>query len=108
MHACAVELVLFAAALSMAWLCVGLTLKLASLPDWWLQSLLAELERPDLSGDALDQACARMQRLVEGLALPGGLLEQVCEAASFCEGSRGAAANSRLLAPETQQQAACT
>lgn len=44
---------------------------------WWLQSLLAELERPDLSGDALDQACARMQRLVEGLALPGGLLEQV-------------------------------
>ena len=41
------------------------------------QTLLKELERLDLNGTALDLACARMQRLVEVLALPGGLADKV-------------------------------
>ena len=49
-----------------------------------MQAALDDLERPDLNGDALDQACARMQTLVAGLSLPGTLLEQVC----VCRGGR--------------------
>ena len=53
-----------------------------------MQAALDDLERPDLNGDALDQACARMQALVAGLSLPGALLEQVCVCVG--EGGRGA------------------
>jgi len=41
------------------------------------QTLLSDLERADLTGDALDEACDRIQALVKKLELPGKLTEQV-------------------------------
>lgn len=42
-----------------------------------LQAVLADLERSDLTGDALDGVCGRMQGLIGKLGLPGQLLDQV-------------------------------
>ena len=41
------------------------------------QAALSNLERQELTGDALDLACAHIQGLVGKLQLPGKLLEQV-------------------------------
>ena len=42
-----------------------------------MQSILDSMEKPELTGDALDEACSRMQALVGKLPLPGKLLDQV-------------------------------
>ena len=46
-------------------------------PAFIPQALLSDLERADLTGDALDEACDRIQALVKKLELPGKLTEQV-------------------------------
>jgi len=44
------------------------------------EEALRALERPDLEGAALDAACARMQRAVEGAVIPPDVLDRVASA----------------------------